>query len=729
MKVTEGSKKSNGWLLWLGLGLAGAYALQQVQSAINYRRVLPLGAVSRELEASDTNPKDNVLSRPESDEFFKRVIDKDKDGFINKFEVDDALQVVERLKDAYHKNTKESADNLATSLDIVLIRQTLKDTGGISQYPQYRPKELSYGDFINIAFKEETPLLRKVQFTNGMGQLLAVFKDGSENFVRIPKNEGIIRDLANRLAENSIEVQFDENNQEAINFLIYMIIPAVLLMGGLYFIMRNVGGRFSFMTSMGKKLQQKMPAVTFDDVAGCDEVKEQVREVVEFLKNPEQFNRLGGRMPRGVLLIGPPGTGKTLLARAVAGEAGVPFYSLSGSDFVEMFVGMGAARVRDLFKQAKEHSPAIVFIDEIDAVGRSRGTGLGGGNDEREQTLNAILVEMDGFNKDTAVIVLAATNRPDVLDSALLRPGRFDRRAVFDRPDVKGREAILKVHAKGKLLDNDVDLKIIAQRTTLFTGADLENLLNEAALLAGSRGKEAISMSDVEDAVDTIINGGPERRSRVMSLHDKIITAYHEAGHAVVAALEDKKHLDSLHKVTIIPRGMSLGSTTMRPEQDHWNYSKSQLLAQIRVLLGGRIAEELVLHDSTTGAESDLKRATKIVGDMVRKFAMSDKLPTRTFGVEHDEVFFGRDFGQERRDFSEATAQLIDEEIERIIDGLEQEVEGRLNEKRKYLEALAQVLLVKETVDAGEVREIFSQVDTGTFKVDRSVFEEEGENL
>jgi cell division protease FtsH len=440
------------------------------------------------------------------------------------------------------------------------------------------------------------------------------------------------------------------------------------------------------------------PSVTFEDVAGTDEAKEELAEVVEFLKEPEKFIQLGARIPKGVLLIGSPGTGKTLLAKAVAGEAGVPFFSISGSEFVEMFVGVGASRVRDLFNQAKRHSPCIIFIDEIDAVGRQRGAGLGGSHDEREQTLNQILVEMDGFDTDTNIIVVAATNRPDILDPALMRPGRFDRRVILDRPDVKGREAIIKVHVKGKPLASDVDLKTLAKVTPGFVGADIENMVNEAAILAARQNKKTVNDRDFQNAIERIVLG-PERKSRVINREEQRITAYHEAGHAVVGYL--LPHSDPIRKVTIIPRGMSGGSTLFMPEQDVNYVTRSRMKDQIVMALAGRAAEEIVLNEITTGASSDLEQVTKITRAMVTRFGMSEKLGPMMFGQKEEMIFLGREIS-EQRDYSEAVAEEIDSEVRGIVTWAYDEARRLINENREKLEIVAQRLLEVETLDTEE---------------------------
>ena len=577
---------------------------------------------------------------------------------------------------------------------------------------------LTYGQFLRLALPEEgTSPIKKVILTNETDNLIAIFNDETEKIVRIPNSDGkSLKDLADSLVKRAIEVEVKAPSGSSfwLSFLTSIIVPALFLIM-LIFMIRSAQAGGSQAMSFGKsraKLQQESKIkITFADVAGIDESKQELEEIVDFLKNSEKYQAIGARIPRGVLLIGAPGTGKTLLAKAVAGEAGVPFFSISGSDFVEMFVGVGASRVRDLFEQAKKNSPCIVFVDEIDAVGRQRGAGLGGGHDEREQTLNQLLVEMDGFEATTGIIVLAATNRPDILDSALLRPGRFDRQIVIDRPDIAGREAILKVHAKGKPLASDVNLKVLARRTPGFTGADLSNMLNEGALLAARKNKREIFMDDLEQAIDKVI-AGPERKSRIITPKDKEITAYHEVGHALVAHFE--KDSDPLHKVTIIPRGMALGITMTLPEEDHLNLSRSQLLARIKVLLGGRIAEEIVFGDITTGAQNDLQKATELLRKMITQFGMSEKLGPLTFGQTNEHVFLGRDFGHVR-DYSEQIATEIDGEMKKIITKLYEDCNKLLTNKRKHMDAIVQVLLDKETLEKEEFKEIVEKVDTGTF--------------
>nr|WP_087678339.1 ATP-dependent zinc metalloprotease FtsH [Garciella nitratireducens] len=485
----------------------------------------------------------------------------------------------------------------------------------------------------------------------------------------------------------------------------------VLLMVVFFFIFsqQSQGGGNKVMTfgkSKAKLHTDDKRKVTFDDVAGADEEKEELIEIVEFLKSPRKFMELGARIPKGVLLVGPPGTGKTLLARAVAGEAGVPFFSISGSDFVEMFVGVGASRVRDLFENAKKNSPCIVFIDEIDAVGRQRGAGLGGGHDEREQTLNQLLVEMDGFGINEGIIIIAATNRPDILDPALLRPGRFDRQIPVGRPDIKGREEILKVHAKGKPLEPEVDLRTIAKGTPGFTGADLENVLNEAALLAARRNKKTIGMREIEDAVTRVI-AGPEKKSRVVSEKDRKLTAYHEAGHAVVMHL--LPHGDPVHEISIIPRGMAGGYTLSLPEHEKNYMAKSELEEEIIGLLGGRVAEKLVLNDISTGASNDLERATSIARKMITEYGMSENLGPMTFGNKQEEVFLGRDFARSRN-YSEEVAAAIDKEMRRVIDDAYQAAQDLLQKNIDKLHKVAERLLEKEKIDRNEFLEIFDSV-------------------
>ena len=485
------------------------------------------------------------------------------------------------------------------------------------------------------------------------------------------------------------------------------ILPVLVMVGVMWFIFRQAQGSNNAAMSFGKSRARMFsgdhPTVTFADVAGVEESKEELKEVVEFLKEPQKFIQLGARIPKGVLLVGPPGTGKTLLAKAVSGEAGVPFFSISGSEFVEMFVGVGASRVRDLFEQAKRHSPCIVFVDEIDAVGRQRGAGLGGSHDEREQTLNQMLVEMDGFDTDTNVIIMAATNRPDVLDPALLRPGRFDRRVVLDRPDVKGREAILKVHVKGKPLDPSVDLSSLARGTPGFVGADLENLVNEAAILAARRNKKSITQPELEEAIERVVMG-PERKSRLISDEEKRIIAYHEAGHAVVANAIPEA--DPVQKVTIVGRGQAGGVTWFRPEEDRILASRKKMFATLAYALGGRAAEELVFDDITSGASNDIEQVTKMARAMVTRMGMSGDMGPMTYGQKEELIFLGREIS-EQRDYSEAVAEQIDREVRKIVDEAYKQSKALLKKYRAQLDAVAAKLLEVETITREEFESIF----------------------
>jgi len=495
-----------------------------------------------------------------------------------------------------------------------------------------------------------------------------------------------------------------------ISIVITGLLPILIIGGFIFFMMRQAQGTNNQALSFGKSRARMFlgnkTVVTFADVAGVDEAKTELQEVVEFLKYPEKFNSLGARIPRGVLLVGPPGTGKTLMARAVAGEAGVPFFSISGSEFVEMFVGVGASRVRDLFDQAKRNSPCIVFVDEIDAVGRQRGAGLGGSHDEREQTLNQILVEMDGFDTNTNVIVVAATNRPDVLDPALLRPGRFDRQVILDRPDMKGRVAILRVHSKGKPLDKTVAVEDLARQSPGFSGADLANLVNEAAILAARRNRKTIAMADFEEALEPIV-AGPERKSRVISEAEKLIIAYHEGGHAVVQRILPK--CDPVSKVTIISRGMALGYTMALPTEDRYLQSKSEFEDKIAGLLGGNASERLVFGDTTTGSSNDIEKATTLARRMVTEFGMSDRLGPLSFGKRDELVFLGREIG-EQRNYSDEIAKQIDEEVRAIIDRAYERAGQVLETHRDRLEALAQKLIAEETVDSTAFESLFSDL-------------------
>ena len=516
--------------------------------------------------------------------------------------------------------------------------------------------------------------------------------------------------IASELQRRGADVSFDNPQTTPFVGMLVQLVPFALMALLLLFILRQAqsGGSqaLSFGRSRAKLLSENRPKVTFNDVAGIEEAKEELGEVVEFLKFPKKFQALGARIPKGVLLLGPPGSGKTLLARAIAGEAGVPFFSISGSDFVEMFVGVGASRVRDLFEQAKKSAPCIIFIDEIDAVGRQRGAGLGGGHDEREQTLNQLLVEMDGFDQNTGVILIAATNRPDVLDPALLRPGRFDRQIVVDRADVKGRAAILAVHSKNKPLSKEISLETLARRTPGFSGADLENLLNEAALLAARKNKSIIEMSDCEEAIDRVV-AGPERKSLVMSQKEKENTAYHESGHAIVGGL--LPNADPVHKVTIIPRGMALGITWSLPDEDRHSRTKNELVAQITMALSGRISEEIKFGDVTTGASNDFEKATQLARAMVTQYGMSDTLGPIQYGRGNHQVFLGRDFGEDRN-YSEEIAGKIDAEVRKIIETCYSNATQLLKDNWKKVERMVASLMEHETVDTDEVVAILNDL-------------------
>jgi cell division protease FtsH len=545
-------------------------------------------------------------------------------------------------------------------------------------------------------------------FMLGDGQIRGELTDGS--LYEVAYVEGTQETLTEALQSQGVEVSADPQKGSALLGFLIQLIPVILIVGAFIWIMNQSqggGGRvMQFGKARAKLVTKDQPKTSFGDVAGVDEAIEELTEVKEYLQNPAKFQAMGAKIPRGVLLFGPPGTGKTLLARAVAGEAGVPFYSISGSDFVEMFVGVGAARVRDLFEQAKQNAPAIIFIDEIDAVGRHRGAGLGGGHDEREQTLNQLLVEMDGFDQRTAVILMAATNRPDILDPALLRPGRFDRHVTIDRPDLQGRKGILRVHARGKPFEEGVNLDIVAKRTPGFTGADLSNVINESALLAARWGKKAIGMKEVEEAIDRVM-AGPERKSRVMSEREKRIIAYHEGGHALVAHV--LPNTDPVHKISVIPRGRALGYTLTLPEEDKFLMTREELADELAMLMGGRVAEELIVGDITTGAANDIERATKVSRQMVTEYGMSDVIGPLSLGQKQHEVFLGRDF-QAQQDYSDQVAFEIDNEVRRLIDEAHDEALEILQDHRGKLDELAARLIEKETLEREEVEAFLADI-------------------
>ena len=572
-----------------------------------------------------------------------------------------------------------------------------------------QPTELSLNDFTREL--ESGNVEDDLVLKDRSNELAGTIDDGGEAYefiMRYPAEYS--PEMTTQLQESGIEFTVDAENPSLFQWFLTTILPYVLIFGIFIFIimqMQGGGNRvMQFGKSKAKLVTKDTPTVTFADVAGAGEAVEELEEIKEFLAHPQKFRAMGAKIPKGVLLYGPPGTGKTLLARAVAGEADVPFYSISGSDFVEMFVGVGASRVRDLFDQAKQNSPSIVFIDEIDAVGRHRGAGLGGGHDEREQTLNQLLVELDGFEVKSGVIVIASTNRPDILDPALLRPGRFDRQIVVDRPDLKGREEILRVHAKGKPLGDDIDLSVLARQTPGFTGADLANLINEAAILAARTDQDTITMIELEEAIERVI-AGPERKSRIMSEAERRITAYHEGGHALVGfALPNA---DPIHKVTIIPRGRAGGYTMALPVEDKYYVRRSELIDQLAMLLGGRTAEELIFIDPTTGASNDIEKATSIARKMVMEYGMSDKLGPLQYGKPDAEVFLGRDYSK-NQDMSDEVAAAVDEEVRFLITQAHDEARAILATHEDALHRIADALLETETVDAKAVAELFYDV-------------------
>ena len=593
--------------------------------------------------------------------------------------------------------------NVGFYLLIIFIAITAYDYFSVK--PQ-TVEETSYSQFLQRVDSGE---VSKVVLTKNF--IKATKKDGTEFTTTAPDFPIGDETLVGKLEAKGVEITA-QNPKEPPWWmtLLSSFLPVLILIGVLFFIMNQTHGSGSKVMSFGKSRARMSNGdkvrVTFNDVAGADEAKEELQEVVEFLKHPKKFNDLGARIPKGVLLYGPPGTGKTLLAKAVAGEAGVAFFSISGSDFVEMFVGVGASRVRDLFAQAKKNSPCIIFIDEIDAVGRQRGAGFSGGHDEREQTLNQLLVEMDGFAANEGIIIIAATNRPDILDQALLRPGRFDRQIVVDKPDVKGRVAILKVHSKGKPIARDVDMDVLARRTPGFTGADLANLVNEAALLAARRDKHEINMIEMEESIERVM-AGPERKSKVMSDDEKKLTAYHEGGHALVGMM--LKHADPVHKVTIIPRGRAGGYTLMLPKEDRNYATRSELLDRLKVAMGGRVAEEIVLNEISTGASQDIQQASKIVRSMIMQYGMSDVIGPVAYGADQVQQYFG----QSNRNYSEEVAGEIDKEVHKYMEEAYQACRDIINENRDKLDIIAKALMERETLTAAELRAmVFGESNT-----------------
>ena len=585
-----------------------------------------------------------------------------------------------------------------------------------------KPADISYTSFMQHVQQDE---IKQVTIVDNV--ISGKLKDGKE-FSTVAPNDS---KLVEKLEAKKVDIKAELPPQPPWWMSILSSILPMLIIVGLWFMLMNQGGAgggkvMNFGKSRARRYDEEKLKITFKDVAGAEEAKQELEEVVEFLKHPQKYNDLGAKIPKGVLLYGPPGTGKTLLAKAVAGEAGVPFFSISGSDFVEMFVGVGASRVRDLFDQAKKSAPCIVFIDEIDAVGRQRGAGLGGGHDEREQTLNQLLVEMDGFSANEGIIMIAATNRPDILDPALLRPGRFDRQIVVDRPDIKGRTEILKVHVKGKPMGPDVNLDVIAQRTPGFTGADLSNLVNEAALLTARKDKKAINMPEMEEAAERVIMG-PERKSRVISDKEKRLTAYHEGGHTIVGMLLE--HTDPVHKVTIIPRSRAGGYTLSLPKEDKYYATRSEMLDELKVLLGGRVAEALVLKEISSGASNDLQRATQLARQMICEYGMSENIGPVTFGHRQDQVFLGRDIARDK-DYSEEVAAEIDKEVRSFMEDAYAATEKLLSDNIDKLHVIAKALMEKETLEEEEINQLvkYGHILTAEEKlqlVQQSVVDEE----
>ena len=620
--------------------------------------------------------------------------------------------------------------NLGLYLVLVLVVVTMVNTFLTPEEVQKQYDEISYSQFLK---ELDAGNIRIIQIRNNTvpGESSSATIQGELHTGQRFLTYGLdVAGLADKAASRGIMVTIEAPQKNTwLVSLMTSLFPTLLLIGVWVYFLNNMqggGGRImAFGRSKAKLFLDNKPKVTFADVAGCDESKEELQEVIHFLKDPEKFKKLGARVPKGVLLVGPPGTGKTLLARAAAGEADVPFFSSSGSDFVEMFVGVGAARVRDLFEQAKKYQPCIIFIDEMDAVGRHRGAGLGGGHDEREQTLNQFLVELDGFDENTSTIVIAATNRPDILDPALLRPGRFDRHITVDRPDVKGREEILKVHMKDKAFADDVDVGILARRTPGLVGADLENLVNEGALLAARNGRDKIAMEDLEEGIERVM-AGPERKSRILNDRERKIIAYHETGHAIVAKILPGS--DPVHKISIIPRGhAALGYTLQLPEEDRFLMSKSELMNRIAILLSGRVSEEIVFNDVTSGAANDLERATQTARQMVTQLGMSEVIGLVKLGNKREEIFLGRDISEDRN-YSEEVAYKIDQEVKAIIDECYENAKEILTARRELMDKIAGVLLEREIIDAEEFDRLMDENSQSTTNVELQKSQEDAKN-
>ena len=613
-----------------------------------------------------------------------------------------------KVKNKHDKNKKNQNKNWRNGIWYFLMGLMLISVVSTYFTEPAKTSQINFSDFINEMNQgniKSVTLVPSEGIINGKTTNGEPFKTF---YVDYPE-------LMTEFKEQGVNVKINrQNNNWVWGMFIQALLPFILIGALWFFIFRQAQGMNSQAMSFGKSKatpwkKENLEKITFKDVAGVNEAVEELKEIVDYLKNPQRYKSIGAKIPKGALLIGPPGTGKTLLAKAIAGEASVPFYSLSGSDFVEMFVGVGASRVRDLFGQAKKQQPCLIFVDEIDAVGRHRGAGLGGGHDEREQTLNQLLVEMDGFEGKQTVIVIAATNRPDILDPALLRPGRFDRQVTVDKPDLIGREDILKIHSKGKKINKNVDLAVIARGTPGFTGADLANLINEASLLAARENKKEVTMDYIEESLERVL-AGPKRKSRVMSEHEKKVIAYHEVGHAIVAARTSKS--DPVHKISILPRGKALGYTLQLPLEDKFLTTKEEILNRVEVLVGGRVAEEIVFNEITNGAYDDIKRATQLVHSLICEYGMSKKLGTRKYGSSSDQVFLGKSYSNDQKDYSESTASLIDEEIKNIIDKAYENAKKILTKEKEMLHKVTEILLEKEIIEGAEFLSIINNEPT-----------------